>query len=189
MDEENIMPVEVVAEAKPVEVTAEAQLAEAEKTAEKESQKPAEKPAAEGKKPEKKKSRARGITTKAKKKTAVARAVIKRGSGKVRINKRSLALVEPTYVREFIMEPLEMAEPLPKEVDITVTVRGGGTMAQAAAARGAIAKALLEFRKNDKLKIAMLKYDRLLLVDDSRRTEPKKPLGTKARKKKQKSKR
>ncbi len=55
--------------------------------------------------------------------------------------------------------------------------------------RAAIAKALVEYTQNDKLKNAYIKYDRMLLVDDTRRVEPKKPLGTKARKKKQKSKR
>ena len=53
----------------------------------------------------------------------------------------------------------------------------------------AIAKAIVEHTKDKKLKEKFMKYDRQLLVDDSRRTEPKKPLGKKARKKKQSSKR
>ncbi|MFH1696932.1 MAG: 30S ribosomal protein S9 [Candidatus Diapherotrites archaeon] len=137
----------------------------------------------------KKKSRTRGIDTKAKKKRASARAVIKRGTGIVKINRRDLALTEPRYLRDFIREPLDMSGELAGEVDISVNAKGGGFMAQAAAARGAIAKGLLEFRSNDKLKQAMIKYDRQLIVDDSRRVEPKKPLGPKARKKKQTSKR
>lgn len=137
----------------------------------------------------KKKSRRHGITAKAKKKCAVARAVIKRGKGKVTINKRDISLIEPGYVRNFIMEPLRIAEPLPEEVNISINVKGGGFMAQAVAARAAIAKCLLGYRSNDKLKEKFLAYDRLMVVDDVRRTEPKKPLGPKARKKKQKSKR
>ena len=62
-------------------------------------------------------------------------------------------------------------------------------MGQAVAARSAIAKALFEFKPSEKLRQSFLAYDRLLLVDDPRRVETKKPLGTKARKKKQKSKR
>ena len=62
-------------------------------------------------------------------------------------------------------------------------------MGQAVAARAAIAKSILEMRPNEKLKKKFLAYDRMLLVDDSRRVESKKPLGPKARKKKQKSKR
>ena len=137
----------------------------------------------------KKKSRKKGIASKAKKKSAIARAVIKKGSGKITINKRMLNLVTPKYVYELIKEPINLAENLIKEVDISVSVEGGGFMSQAIAARGAIAKALLLYRPDEKLRQKFLKYDRMLLVDDVRRTEPKKPLGPKARKKKQKSKR
>ena len=52
-----------------------------------------------------------------------------------------------------------------------------------------LAKALFDFKPNEKLRQTMIAYDRLLLVDDPRRVETKKPLGPKARKKKQKSKR
>ena len=137
----------------------------------------------------KKKKRKTGINTKSKKKTAVARAVIKKGTGKVKINKKTLKTVEPKVVRKFIAEPLVLAEDLAKEVDISVSVNGGGFMGQAVAARSAIAKALISIRKNDKLKEKFLNYDRLLLVDDPRRKEAKKPLGPSARAKKQKSKR
>ena len=62
-------------------------------------------------------------------------------------------------------------------------------MSQAVAARASIAKALVGYLKDEKLKKKFIAYDRMLLVDDSRRVEPKKPLGPKARKKKQHSKR
>lgn len=137
----------------------------------------------------KKKSRKTGITSKAKKKAAVARAVIKRGSGKVTINKRDLSLIEPKQIYSLIREPLDLAGDLSKEVDLKITTKGGGFMGQAVSARAAIAKALVEYSGDEKIKQKLLKYDRLLLVDDARRTEPKKPLGVKARRKKQKSKR
>ncbi|MEM0359821.1 MAG: 30S ribosomal protein S9 [Candidatus Diapherotrites archaeon] len=129
------------------------------------------------------------MTAKAKKKEARARAVIRKGTGKIKINKLNLECVEPKYVRLYISEPLELAGPLAKEVDIDVSVKGGGFMGQAVSARAAIAKALLRIHKSSELKQKFLKYDRMLLVDDPRRTEPKKPLGTGARAKKQKSKR
>jgi small subunit ribosomal protein S9 len=131
----------------------------------------------------------KGITAKAKKKEARARAVIRKGTGKVTINKTNLECIEPRYVRLYIEEPLVLAGPLAKEADIEVSVEGGGFMGHAVSARAAIAKALLKFHKSAELKQKFLKYDRMLLVDDSRRTEPKKPLGTGARAKKQKSKR
>ena len=80
-------------------------------------------------------------------------------------------------------------EALVESVNVDVTVKGGGFMAQAMAIRGAIAKALVEFSKDKKLKEKMLKYDRMLLVDDARFKEAKKPLGLGARRKKQSSKR
>ena len=132
----------------------------------------------------------KGVTSKAKKKEAVANAVIKKGTGKVRINKKLLETIEPRYVQEMIMEPLELAGDVVDSVDIKVNVKGGGVIGQSVAARGAIAKAILEYKKNDeKLKKKFLAYDRMLLVDDARRVEPKKQLGPKARAKKQSSKR
>lgn len=137
----------------------------------------------------KRKRKAKGITAKAKKKRAVARAVIREGSGKVHINKRLLDFFEPTQLREFIQEPLMIAGEPAKKMNIFITVNGGGFMSQAIAARACIAKCLVAFTKDEKLKKDMLEYDRMLLVDDIRRKESKKELGTGARRKKQKSKR
>jgi len=131
----------------------------------------------------------KGITSKAKKKSAVARAVIRKGKGRVSINKVNLETYQSKYVRKFISEPLAIAGPLADTVDIEVNVTGGGFMGRAASARGAIAKALVRFSRSKELKKKMLDYDRMLLVDDSRKKEAKKPLGRGARAKKQSSKR
>ena len=138
---------------------------------------------------EKSKKKRKGLISKAKKKAAVARAAIKKGKGIIRINKRNLSTFTPDFVQDLIREPLELAGPVSSEVDIEIAVNGGGFMGQAVASRAAIAKALLEFRPDEKLKKRFLSYDRLLLVDDVRRVESKKQLGPKARRKKQKSKR
>ncbi len=137
----------------------------------------------------KKRKRKTGLNSKAKKKEAVARAVIRKGSGKIKINKRDISLFEPKQVRAFIEEPLKILPDVAKAVDIEVNVKGGGVMGQASSIRSAIAKSLVLYSKDAKAKQALIAYDRLLLVDDVRRVESKKPLGTKARKKKQKSKR
>ncbi len=134
-------------------------------------------------------SKRKGIYTKGKKKEAKARASIATGSGVVRINHRSIATIPQKYIRQFIQEPLDLAGELSSGVDIDVAVQGGGSIGQAVAARTAIAKALVGYAHDEKLKKRFLAYDRLLLVDDPRRVEPKKPLGTKARKRKQLSKR
>ncbi len=138
---------------------------------------------------EKVKRKKKGITSKAKKKEAIAKARAKAGKGVVRINSTNLKAFQPVELQEFISEPLVLAAPMSGEVDIDVKVSGGGFMGQAVAARSAIAKALVEFKPSEKLRQVFLGYDRLLLVDDPRRVETKKPLGPKARKKKQKSKR
>lgn len=126
---------------------------------------------------------------KAKKKEAIAQATIKEGKGIVRINSRNLNLIEPAQLRALIQEPILLAGDAAQSVNISIRVHGSGAISQALAARGTIAKALVEYTGDEKLRKKYLEYDRMLLVDDPRRTEPKKPLGPKARKKKQHSKR
>jgi len=126
-----------------------------------------------------------------KRKSAIARATIKEGSGKILINKIPIELIKPEALRLKIREPLFLAGNLVKSVDIKVNVRGGGITGQAEAIRQAIAKGLVEFFKDEKLKQTFLEYDRNLLVYDPRRCEPHKPSRSKAgsRRHKQKSKR
>ena len=128
------------------------------------------------------------VQTKAKKKKAVARATLfYPGKGIVRVNGFLLdAWTNNKYVRLMVEEPLMLAGELSRKVDIYVNVRGGGFMGQAMAVRGAIAKALASIG-GDNLRKKFLEYDRTLLVDDVRQVEPKKPLGRKARAKKQTS--
>lgn len=127
------------------------------------------------------------INTSGKRKTAVARASVQKGTGLIRINKKPVELYEPEIARWKILEPLTIADKHLNNINIDVSVKGGGFMSQASAARTAIAKGLVEFTGDPSLKIAFLDHDRSLLVSDSRRKEPKKPLGRGARKKRQKS--
>ncbi len=127
------------------------------------------------------------INTSGKRKTAVARATVQKGSGLVRINSKPVELYEPEIARWKIYEPINIARDHVSKVNIDVSIQGGGFMSQANAARTAIAKGLVEFTGDPSLKIAFLDHDRSLLVSDSRRKESKKPLGRGARKKRQKS--
>jgi small subunit ribosomal protein S9 len=127
------------------------------------------------------------VNTSGKRKTAVARATVQKGTGLVRINSKPVELYEPEIARWKILEPINIASDHVSKVNIDVSVQGGGFMSQASAARTAIAKGLVEFTGDPSLKIAFLDHDRSLLVSDSRRKEPKKPLGRGARKKRQKS--
>ncbi len=130
------------------------------------------------------------IVVTGKRKTSIARAVIKEGKGIIRINKKKLEALEHELARMKIQEPLILAgDSIVSKVDIKVNVKGGGWMSQAEAARNAIARALVEFTKSKELKKKFLDYDRHLLVADTRRTEPQKPYRSAARAQRQTSKR
>jgi small subunit ribosomal protein S9 len=127
------------------------------------------------------------VNTSGKRKTAVARATVKKGKGLVRINSIPIELHQPEIARWKIIEPITMAGDIAQHVNINVNVVGGGFMSQANAIRTAIARGLVEFSEDSNLKTEYIEYDRSLLVNDSRRKETKKPLGRGARKKRQKS--
>jgi|TARA_B100000315_G_C14514403_1_gene558499 small subunit ribosomal protein S9 len=127
------------------------------------------------------------VQTTGKRKTAIARAVITKGIGKIRINKIPLEVIEPELSRMKITEPLLLAGGLAEKVDINVNVRGGGIMGQAEAVRTAIGRGLIEYSKDSKLKATFSDYDKTLLKSDPRRKETKKFGGKGARSKKQKS--
>ena len=117
----------------------------------------------------------KNIHTSGKRKSAIARAVVQQGTGIIRVNSVPIDLIEPRMSRLKLMEPLILAGDVASKVNINVSVVGGGISSQAEASRLAIAKALLGFTKNDKLKETFLNYDRNLLVADVRRKEPSKP--------------
>jgi small subunit ribosomal protein S9 len=122
-----------------------------------------------------------------KRKAAVARATVRKGIGKVRVNDRPLELVEPEIVRQKIQEPLLMVGDRSKTIDIAVHVQGGGIVGQASAARTAVARGLLLWLKDDSLREMFRHYDRSLIVNDPRRKLPKRPGGRGATQRRQKS--
>lgn len=127
------------------------------------------------------------VLSSGKRKTAIARAVIVEGRGRVRVNKKPLEILEPEMARLKIMEPLLLAGELAKKVDISVNVKGGGVMGQAEAVRTAIGRGLVEFSRDPKLKEIFSSYDKTILKGDPRRKETKKYGGKGARAKRQKS--
>jgi len=127
------------------------------------------------------------VNTSGKRKTAVARAAVAKGEGRVRINKVPLEIYDPPLARLKILEPLHIAGKKAEKLDIAVSVKGGGVYGQADAARTAIARGIIEYTEDVELKEQFLAYDRTLLVNDTRVKESKKPLGRGARKKRQKS--
>ena len=134
--------------------------------------------------PEKKKV----LVVSGKRKTAVARAVVRSGAGRIRVNRTPVEIYEPEIARAKIMEPLLQAgDEIWKQVDMDIQTQGGGYMGQAEAARMAVANALLKWTKSSHLKTVFTEYDRTMVAGDSRSKEPKKFGGPGARAKEQKS--
>ena len=122
-------------------------------------------------------------------KTAVAKLRLKPGTGKIFYNFlpqselglfHSLALAEPIRIYQ-----KELGEEL--KYNFNIKTVGGGKEAQIQAARLAIAKTLLAITGSEVLKKAFIRYDRNMIVPDSRRKEACKPGDSKARAKRQKS--
>jgi len=132
-------------------------------------------------------SREKVLVVSGKRKTSIARAVIKPGKGRVRVNKVPVELIQPTMARDKIMETLLVASDVWKNLDINVTVKGGGFMSQAEAVRMAIARGLVKWTGDEKLLKKFIEYDRSMIVGDPRRTEPKKFGGPGPRRRRQKS--
>ena len=115
-----------------------------------------------------------------KRKEAIARATARPGKGIVKGNSIPLDIYSNEFARLRISEPIMVAGQMAAEVDVDVSVNGGGWSAQAEASRLAIAKALIAFTGSEQLKRTFLDYDRFLLVADTRRKEPRK-FGTHSR--------
>ena len=127
------------------------------------------------------------VHTCGKRKTAIARATVRSGKGRVRINNKPVEFYQPELARLKIQEPLVLASKQTNRLDINIDVNGGGVMGQAEAARTAIARGIVEWFNDNDLQKLFQSYDRALLVNDTRRKEPKHPMGRGARKKRQKS--
>jgi len=128
------------------------------------------------------------IQTSGKRKSAIARASVRAGTGVIRINGVPVDKLEPELAKMKIEELLIIAhdEKL-KTVNIDVDVKGGGVIGQIDAARIALSRAITKFLKKKTIVRAIKDYDRSMLSGDSRSVEMKKWGGRKARKRFQKS--
>ncbi|NVM35209.1 MAG: 30S ribosomal protein S9 [Candidatus Lokiarchaeota archaeon] len=129
------------------------------------------------------------IQASGKRKSAIARAVLRHpAKGQIKINNIPLKLYEPEIARLRIQEVLEIINhPKIEKCDINVSVKGGGIMGRADAVRMAIAKSINKLIGTKTIEKNFREYDDSLLSGDSRRTEPKKFGGKKARSRRQKS--
>jgi small subunit ribosomal protein S9 len=118
-------------------------------------------------------------------KTAVARAYVSQGSGKITINKKDLTDYFTTGTLQYkVKQPLVLTNN-DGNFDITVNVYGGGITGQAEAVRLALSRAMCEIDEENR---GILKPEGLL-TRDPRMVERKKFGQKKARKKFQFSKR
>ena len=119
-------------------------------------------------------------------KSAVARAYVKAGSGNIVINRRELKDYFPSEILQYIVnQPFAVTETEGK-YDVKVNLDGGGTTGQAEALRLAIARALCIIDR-DACRPVLKSHG--LLTRDARRVERKKPGRPGARKRFQFSKR
>ena len=118
-------------------------------------------------------------------KAAVARVIVKEGTGIITINKRPLEVYFPSSILQYIVkQPLTKLD-VAANYDIHVNLDGGGYKGQAEALRLGIARALVKFNPDDK---AVLRKEGFM-TRDPRAVERKKPGQPKARKRFQFSKR
>ncbi|MFW9851676.1 MAG: 30S ribosomal protein S9 [Candidatus Thorarchaeota archaeon] len=131
---------------------------------------------------------AKVIVSSGKRKTAIARATIKEGKGRIRINGVPLEVLPNELSRVKINEIFILSgETIRDSLDIKVRVHGGGFMGQAEAIRTAIARGLIEYLEDLSLKEKFVSYDKTIISGDPRRTESKHFGGKSARSRFQKS--
>ena len=103
-------------------------------------------------------------------KSAVARVRIRPGSGKISINRREFEeFFKTDQQRQAVLAPLNATGKL-SDVDVVITVTGGGTTGQADACKLGIARALKKMDPDTELRLRELS----LLTRDAREVERKK---------------
>jgi small subunit ribosomal protein S9 len=125
------------------------------------------------------------IQTVGRRKTSVARVILRPGTGEWSVNGRALSNYFPRMVHRVRAEEALSITGTEGTFDIQVRVRGGGLTGQADAVRMGLARALVRLDEEHRPRLRELG----LLTRDSRKVERKKPGRPKARKRFQFSKR
>jgi len=128
---------------------------------------------------------AKPIQTVGRRKTAVARVLLRPGKGDWSINGRTLSEYFPRpSLQTRIEEPLKVVQ-AEGRFDVRVQAVGGGLMGQADALRMGLARALVQYDESNRRALR----EKGMLTRDARKVERKKPGRPKARKRFQFSKR
>lgn len=131
------------------------------------------------------KAKSYDVHTVGRRKSAVARVYVSRGTGKVTINSRELANYFPKATSRYIVnQPLSLVK-ANDAYDFNINVKGGGTTGQAGAIRLGIARALLKLTPGSRPELKAAGF----LTRDPRKVERKKYGKSGARKSYQFSKR
>ncbi len=125
------------------------------------------------------------VNTLGRRKTAVARAYVQKGTGNIVVNHKDYKAYFTTSTLQYKVNQAFSVTKTLGEYDVTINVKGGGVTGQAEAVRLAIARALVEMDANHK---PLLKADGLM-TRNPKMVERKKPGQKKARKRFQFSKR
>ena len=118
-------------------------------------------------------------------KSSAARVYLKKGSGNITINNRTLEQYFGRETGRMIVHQALQATDMSDKFDINVIVKGGGISGQAGAIRHGITRALLQY--DEALRVALRKAG--FVTRDARQVERKKVGLHKARKRPQFSKR
>ncbi len=124
------------------------------------------------------------IQTTGRRKTSVARIVLKPGKGQITVNGEPLDRYFPPLRQEVVKSPLQLVQALSK-YDVAANVRGGGLTGQSEACRHGIARALNKADAEMRKPLKVAGY----LTRDPRMVERKKYGRKKARRRFQFSKR
>ena len=131
------------------------------------------------------KAKSYDLHTIGRRKTAVARVYVSRGSGKIFINSREVSNYFPKATSRYIVyQPLNLMK-VNDSYDFKINVKGGGVTGQAGAIRLGIARALLKLTPGSRAELKTAGF----LTRDPRKVERKKYGKSGARKSYQFSKR
>ena len=125
------------------------------------------------------------IMTVGRRKESVARVYLSEGSGKIKVNKRTLEDYFPRESHRLIINQPMKAVELENKFDIKATIRGGGTTGQADALKHGIARAIVKLDETKRPTVKKAGF----LTRDPRAKERKKYGRKRARKRFQYSKR
>jgi small subunit ribosomal protein S9 len=131
------------------------------------------------------KAKSYDVHTIGRRKSAVARVYVSRGTGKIFINTRDVTNYFPKATSRYIVyQPLNLMK-VNEAYDFKINVKGGGVTGQAGAIRLGIARAILKLTPSSRAELKAAGF----LTRDARKVERKKPGKSGARKSYQFSKR